>query len=66
MLPLPRVTQEPTYSRLARERLCDELRGLPVRVPQAALPDHRILEKMLDDIRVGAFNEVPKRGEGRR
>lgn len=63
MLPPPRVTQEGTYGRLAGEGLCDELCSLPLRVPQAAFPDHCILEKMLDDIRVGTFNKVPARGD---
>lgn len=63
MRPPPRVTQEATYSRFACESLCDELGCLPLRVPQAAFPDHGILEKMLDDIRVRTFNEVPIRRE---
>lgn len=62
----PRVTQEPTYSGLACEGLSDELCGLPLRVPQAALADHRILEKMLDDVRVRTFHKVSiKRGGSR-
>lgn len=57
------MTQEPTYSRFACESLGDELGGLPLRVPQAALPDHSILEKMLDDVRMRTFNEVSVKGE---
>lgn len=55
--------QEPTYGGFAGESLCDELSSLPVGVPQATFPDHRILKKMLDDIGVGTFNEVPTRWE---
>lgn len=61
----PQVTQELTHSRFACEGLCDEFRSLPLCVPQATFADHRVLKKMLDDIRVGTFNKVPtSREEG--
>lgn len=62
--PGPQVTQELTHSGFACEGLCDEFRGLPLGVPQATFSDHSVLKKMLDDIRVRTFNEVPTSREG--
>lgn len=64
-MPSPQETQELTHSRFACKSLCDEFGGLALGVPQATFPDHWVLKKMLDNIRVGTFNKVPTSRRGR-